>query len=99
VKSKLPDKDKAKRAALAALRRARRRAEASGVPLSEWEGEFLGSVEGRLETFGKAFRDKEKGQAGDALSILQSVKLREIAAKAKGKEPKGLKRSAFKRRD
>jgi len=100
VKSKLPDKDKAqekaKRSALAALRRARRRAEASGVALSDWEGEFLGSVEGRLETFGSAFRDRDKGQAGAALSNLQGVKLKEIAKKASGKERKGLHRTSFK---
>ena len=95
MKSKLPDKDKAKRAALAALRRARRKAEAAGIALSDWEGEFLGSVEGRLETFGRAFRDKEKGAAGEALSALQGVKLKEIAAKARGKERKGLKRTPF----
>jgi hypothetical protein len=88
-----------KRAALAALRRARRRAEAAGVALSDWEGEFLGSVEGRLETFGRAFRDKEKGQAGEALSTLQGVKLKEIAAKARGKERKPMRRTEFKRRD
>jgi len=51
VKSKAPDlREKAKRAALNALRRAKRIAEKTGVPLSEWEGEFLGSVEGRLES-------------------------------------------------
>ena len=98
MKSKLPDKQKAKRAALAALRRARRRAEAAGIALSDWEGEFLGSVEGRLETFGSAFRDREKGQTGDALSTLQGVKLKEIAAKARGRERKGLKRTPFGRK-
>ena len=88
-----------KRAALAALRRARKRAEAAGIPLSDWEGEFLGSVEGRLETFGKAFRDRDKGQAGEALSTLQGVKLKEIAAKARGKERKPMNRgSGFKRK-
>jgi len=87
VKSKAPDlREKAKRAALNALRRAKRIAEKTGVPLSEWEGEFLGSVEGRLETYGRAFGDPEKGQAGQALSTLQGVKLKEIAAKAKGEK-------------
>jgi hypothetical protein len=78
-------KAKAKRAALNALRRTRRAAERSQVPLSEWEGEFLGSVETRVETYGQAFRDTQKGEPGASLSIMQSRKLKEIAAKARGK--------------
>ena len=84
----------AKRAALNALKRARRTADKAGVELSEWEGEFLGSVADRVKTYGRAFGDPEKGAAGQALSIMQTVKLKEIAAKAKG-EPKELKRRAF----
>lgn len=76
----------AKRAALNALRRARKAAEKSGVALSEWEGEFLGSVEGRVEKYGRAFGDPEKGMAGTSLSIRQTVKLKEIAGKATGKK-------------
>ena len=77
----------AKRSALNALRRARRAADKAGVELSEWEGEFLGSVADRLKTFGRAFGDPEKGGAGEALSMLQRVKLKEIAVKAKGEKP------------
>jgi hypothetical protein len=73
---------------LNALRRARRTADRAGVDLSDWEGEFLGSVEDRLKTYGRAFGDPEKGGAGAALSVLQTVKLKEISAKAKG-EPAG----------
>jgi len=80
---------KAKRAALNALRRARRAAERSDIPLSEWEGEFLGSVEGRVETYGRAFGDPEKGPRDASLSVLQSQKLKEIAAKARGKKRSG----------
>jgi hypothetical protein len=54
-------REKAKRAALNALRRARRSADKAGVKLSEWEGEFLGSVETRVEKYGRAFGDPEKG--------------------------------------
>lgn len=80
-----PDpKAAAKRAALNALRRARRQAERAGVKLSDWEGEFLGSVEDRVKTYGRAFGDPEKGAAGQALSAMQHMKLKEIAAKAKG---------------
>jgi hypothetical protein len=85
VKSKKPvdQRAAAKRSALNALRRARRIADRAGVELSEWEGEFLGSVEGRVETYGRAFGDPEKGSPGQALSAMQTVKLKEIAAKAK----------------
>ncbi len=101
MKSKPTDqREAAKRAALNALKRARRAAEAAGVPLSEWEGEFLGSVEGRVTTYGRAFGDPEKGAAGAALSTLQGVKLKEITAKAKGKAPpKGIRRTAFRKKD
>lgn len=93
MKRKLPDqRAQAKRAALNALKRARRQAERAGVKLSEWEGEFLGSVEDRLKTFGRAFGDPEKGAAGEALSALQRVKLKEIAGKAKGETPARFRR-------
>jgi hypothetical protein len=95
---KPPDpKAAAKRAALNALKRAQRQADRAGVKLSEWEGEFLGSVSDRLKTYGRAFGDPEKGAPGQALSALQTVKLKEITAKAKG-EKKELKRKPFKRR-
>jgi hypothetical protein len=80
-------KAQAKRAALNALKRARRQAERAGVKLSDWEGDFLGSVEDRLKTFGRAFGDPEKGGQGEALSLLQRIKLKEISSKAKGEKP------------
>ncbi len=76
------------RAALNALKRARRSAEQAGVSLSEWEGEFLGSVEERVKTHGRAFGHPEKGAPGQALSTMQGRKLKEITAKAKGETPK-----------
>ena len=90
MKSRPPDpKEAARRSALNALRRARRKAERAGVDLSEWEGEFLGSVETRIRTYGRAFGDPEKGAPGPALSALQQRKLKEIAAKAAGGETGG----------
>src|SRR6476661_6491703 len=80
------DQARAKRAALKALRRTRKAAETASVKLSDWEGEFLGSVEGRVERYGRAFRDPEKGGPGAALSMLQSQKLKEIAGKANGRK-------------
>lgn len=76
---------RSKRAALKALGRARAAADANGAKLSEWEGEFLGSVEERVETYGRAFRDPDKGPPGASLSMRQRVKLKEIAVKARGK--------------
>jgi hypothetical protein len=95
---KPPDrKAQAKRAALNALRRARRVAEKAGVKLSDWEGEFLASVGDRVKTYGRAFGDPEKGAPGEALSALQTVKLKEIAAKAKG-DKKAPARKPFRRK-
>jgi hypothetical protein len=76
------ERARAKRAALRALKRARSAVETSGAELSAWEGEFLGSVENRVETFGRAFRDPEKGAPGASLSLRQRRKLKEITAKA-----------------
>jgi hypothetical protein len=98
LKRKVPDrKAAAKRAALNALKRARRMADKAGVKLSDWEGEFLGSVADRVKTYGRAFGDPEKGAPGEALSAMQHVKLKEIAAKAKG-EKKPLQRRPFRRK-
>jgi hypothetical protein len=55
---------------------------------SAWENEFLTEVEQRLDKYGSAFHDLSKGRADDALSMLQSGKLKEIAAKARGKKNK-----------
>src|SRR5690606_11745836 len=77
----------AQRAALNALRRARRAADKAGVTLSEWEGEFLDSVSERVKTHGRAFGDPELGAPGQALSAMQGRKLKEISAKAKGETP------------
>ncbi len=99
MKSRLPTpedrKAQAKRAALRILRKARRAAEISGVKLSEWEGEFLGSVETRVETYGRAFADPEKGGPGSSLSIRQAVKLKEITGKANGEKPRWGRRKGF----
>jgi hypothetical protein len=106
VKRSVPDpREQAKRAALNALKRAQRKAAREGVTLSPWEDEFLGSVEERIRTYGRAFADPEKGARGQALSAMQTVKLKEIAVKASGEKPKPPKsrarmapRNGFRRR-
>ena len=88
------DEKKTKRA-LRRLARAKQAAEEAGTPdvaLSEWEGEFLGSLEDRLETYGSAFNNPEKGNTEEALSNRQALKLREIEKKAAGKARKPMSR-------
>ena len=58
-----------------------RRLRIAGAEVSDWEGEFLASVEGRVQTYGRAFADPEKGARGHALSMRQSQKLKEIMTK------------------
>ena len=61
--------------------------------ISDFEDEFGESVLERLETFGSAFHDLEKGRAGDALSIAQkqvvarmNKKVKDLKAKQKAGE-------------
>jgi hypothetical protein len=77
----------AQKATIRALAKAKRLADRAGVKLSEWEDEFLGSVTERVKTYGRAFADPEKGDPRAPLSMMQAVKLKEIAAKAKGEKP------------
>lgn len=106
--------DKSTRKALARIRRAKAAveraiakaeddnpdaAEAARVELTDWEDEFMSSIEERLNTFGSAYADPSLGADGEALSTLQLAKLKEIEKKAKGKAPKGFSRgggSSFK---
>jgi len=65
--------------------------------LSDWEAEFVASLEARLEEYGSAFADPDKGDLSEPLSALQKRKIKEIEDKAKGKRPKSFKRgSGFK---
>jgi hypothetical protein len=82
------------RQAIRQLRRTKRVTDEAGVDLSDWEGEFLGSVEERVKTYGRAFADPEKGGRGAAFSVLQTLKLKEIAAKAKGEKRPSFSKSA-----
>lgn len=76
------------RKVLRALERARDEAKAAGADLSQWENEFLGSVEAKITQYGSAFRDPHKGSLEEPISNMQRVKLKEIQAKAAGKEKK-----------
>ena len=74
-----------------------RRLKAAAAEVSDWEGEFLDSVETRLDTYGRAFADPEKGGRDSAVSVLQGRKLKEIKAKVAGK-PQAAKLRAAKPR-
>lgn len=87
--------ERKKRTALRKLRKAASLAEQGlGPGLSDWERQFLEEVEARIETYGSAFADPEKGADGEALSSLQQVKLKEIDKKARGKSKSGFKSKA-----
>ena len=102
--------DKSTRKALARIRRAKAAveraiaqsddadaADAARTELTDWETEFMSSIEERLGEFGSAFADPRLGDDGEALSRLQLLKLKEIEKKAKGKGSSGFKRgSSFK---
>ena len=90
--------DRATRKALARIRRAKAAveraiaaspdpdaAETARIALSDWETEFIASVEQRLSVYGSAFADPGLGEEGEALSRLQIAKLKEIEKKASGK--------------
>ncbi len=81
------------RKALRKLRAAKTRAEAgTGPELSEWEEDFLNSLEARLEQYGSAFSDPEKGDREEPLSVLQAMKVKEIDKKTRGKGSNGFAR-------
>ena len=75
-----------------------RRLKAAGAEVSDWEGEFLDSVETRLGTYGRAFADPEKGGRDSAVSVLQGRKLKEIKAKVSGEASAPKPRAGFTRR-
>ncbi len=87
--------ERKKRKALRKLRKAQALAEQGlGPPLSDWETQFLEEVEARIEKYGSAFADPEKGGKDEPLSALQNVKLREIDKKARGKAKSGFKKTS-----
>ena len=103
--------EKKTRKALRKLRKAKQRAEAEGIDLSDWEAEFVEGVEERLEKYGSAFADLSLGGQEEALSNAQAEILRQLDKKSRGKSSggfttrkplkakKGFKNSSFRSRD
>ncbi len=54
--------------------------------LTDWEEEFTGSVGERLDKFGSAFQDPEKGRPADALSFAQKRVVAALNKKVKGEQ-------------
>ena len=100
-KARLDRLEKTKKAKARAARKAQRKLEKlsqtlkqSGA-LTDWEEEFSESVGERLEKYGSAFHDPEKGSPADALSFSQKKVLSALGKKVRdGKQPgkpRGLK--------
>jgi len=65
--------------------------------LTDWEEEFTGSVTERLDKFGSAFQDPEKGRPSDALSFAQKKVMSALNKKVKdGKKTSGANAKARK---
>ncbi len=56
--------------------------------LTDWESEFTESVGERLDKFGSAFQDPEKGRPADALSFAQKKVVAALKKKAKEERTK-----------
>ncbi len=75
-------KARSARNALRKLERLSRQLAESGQ-LTDWEEEFSESVQDRLDKFGSAFQDPEKGRPADALSFSQKRVMAALKKKAK----------------
>jgi hypothetical protein len=71
------------------VRRARAKASATDEGITGWEDDFLASVEERLERYGSAFADPDKGQLSAPLSLRQGLKLRQIGRKGTDPDQRG----------
>ena len=80
-------RERAARNAKRKLERLRKTLSENG-DLSDWEDEFSESVSERLDKYGSAFHDREKGRSGDALSFAQRRVMNALNKKAKDKKRK-----------
>lgn len=56
----------------------------NNVELSDWENDFIESLDERLEKYGRAFNDPDLGAMNAPLSLRQGLKVKQIRQKAKG---------------
>ncbi|NNC37046.1 MAG: hypothetical protein EX271_12300 [Acidimicrobiales bacterium] len=88
------------RAAQRKLKKAKQELEKLGE-ITEWEDKFVDSVDERIDKYGAAFQDREKGGMSEALSNKQKQVLAQMRRKArdKGKQaPNNAKSSKLKPR-
>lgn len=81
------------------IARVKKNATQTKTELSEWEDEFLNSIDERLEKYGRAFCDPDKGAMNAPLSLLQGLKVKEIGKKTKPKEETPLKNTQKSRKE
>ena len=72
------------RSAQRQLKKAKKQLEDLGE-ITDWEDEFITSVDERLDKYDAAFADRSKGGASDALSIRQKQVLAQMRRKIKDK--------------
>ena len=72
------------RSAQRQLKKAKKQLEDLGE-ITDWEAEFITSVDERLDKYDAAFADRSKGGASDALSIRQKQVLAQMRRKIKDK--------------
>lgn len=72
------------RAAQRKLKKAKLELEKPGE-ITDWEDEFIDSVDERLDKYGAAFQDREKGGMSEALSNKQKQVLAQMRRKARDK--------------
>jgi hypothetical protein len=77
------------RRAIGWVRRTRSRLAGSEAGATDWEQEFLDTLEERLDRYGSAFSDPDKGQLSAPLSLRQGLKLRQLSRKATPPPPPG----------
>ncbi|WP_240008522.1 hypothetical protein [Pseudaquidulcibacter saccharophilus] len=68
------------------INRVKKQSASNNIELTEWEGEFLSSIDERLEKYGKAFNDPDLGAMNAPLSLRQGLKLKQIRKKSLGEE-------------
>ncbi len=88
------------RSAQRQLKKAKKQLEDLGE-ITDWEDEFITSVDERLDKYDAAFADRNKGGASDALSMRQKQVLAQMRRKIKDKgkqAPENKKQGGFKPR-
>jgi hypothetical protein len=76
--------DKLIKRARSYINRVKKQSATNNIELSEWEDEFLSSIDERLGKYGKAFNDPDLGAMNAPLSLRQGLKLKQIRKKSLG---------------